>query len=211
MRSRTGILRERTMGTAIKRATKTKAKVETVLVLRTCNADMTSRGGFKWPESGPVACSDFKATYKCGSGLHGLLWGEGDASYPSWEPTAKWIVVKVLASELLIGQGDLIDKCKFPRGAVVHCGDKASAAKYIADNGGAGKKIIGATVTGGDDATVTGGYRATVTGGDDAALSLEYYDASIGNYRRCIGLVGENGIQPNKKYHVIGSRFVEVQ
>ena len=28
--------------------------VETVQVLRTCNPDMTSYGGFKWPESGPV-------------------------------------------------------------------------------------------------------------------------------------------------------------
>lgn len=28
---------------------------EYVLVLRTCNAGLISYGGFKWPESGPVA------------------------------------------------------------------------------------------------------------------------------------------------------------
>ena len=29
-----------------------------VLILRTCNADLTSYGGFQWPASGPVECPD---------------------------------------------------------------------------------------------------------------------------------------------------------
>jgi hypothetical protein len=41
---------------------KAKPSPETVLVLRTCNADMTAHGGFKWPESGHVAAPDWLPT-----------------------------------------------------------------------------------------------------------------------------------------------------
>ncbi|WP_445081510.1 DUF7666 domain-containing protein [Martelella alba] len=46
---------------------------DTVLVLRTCNSDMTSRNDFVWPESGLVECPDWEPTEECGNGLHGLL------------------------------------------------------------------------------------------------------------------------------------------
>src|SRR4030067_154086 len=38
---------------------------ETVLILRTCNADMTSHRGFIWPEAGPVEDPDWKQTPNC--------------------------------------------------------------------------------------------------------------------------------------------------
>lgn len=56
-----------------------KAKPETVLVLRTCAADLTSYGGFQWPESGPVESPDWNPIAECGNGLHGWL-GAGDLS-----------------------------------------------------------------------------------------------------------------------------------
>lgn len=74
---------------------KAAATSATVLVLRTCAADMTSYGGFKWPESGPVKCSDWSPRAECGNGLHGLLWGVGDGSLVSWAEDAKWLVVEV--------------------------------------------------------------------------------------------------------------------
>ena len=54
------------------------AKPATVLILRTCNKDMTTYGGFKWPTSGEVVAPDWKPNAECGNGLHGLLWGEGN-------------------------------------------------------------------------------------------------------------------------------------
>lgn len=59
-----------------KPAAKKQAKPETVLVLRTCNSDMTGYGGFKWPESGPVEAPDWNPVKSCGQGLHGWLWDE---------------------------------------------------------------------------------------------------------------------------------------
>lgn len=49
-------------------------------VLRTCSADMTSHGDFRWPKRGRVEAPDWKPTAECGNGLHGLLWGESDGT-----------------------------------------------------------------------------------------------------------------------------------
>jgi hypothetical protein len=40
-------------------------------VLRTCNADMISYGGFQWPEIGHVEAPDFQPTFTCGVGYTG--------------------------------------------------------------------------------------------------------------------------------------------
>ncbi|NDD39512.1 MAG: hypothetical protein EB082_14090, partial [Verrucomicrobia bacterium] len=92
---------------------KTKAAVasqpEKVLILRTCNADMTSRGGFKWPESGPVEAPDWKPTQECGNGLHGWLWGCGDWSLKIGDSTRKWIVLETSAKGII----NLDGKVKF--------------------------------------------------------------------------------------------------
>ncbi len=96
------------------RVTKPKP-VETVLVLRTCDKNLQSHGGFQWPESGPVKCDDWSATPACGNGLHGLLWGEGDGSLLNWSDDAKWLVVEIEARLIV----DLDRKVKFPHGNVV--------------------------------------------------------------------------------------------
>jgi hypothetical protein len=122
---------------------------------------MTSHGGFVWPESGPVECPDWEPVDECGNGLHGLLWGVGDAELLNWSPDAKWLVVSVEASTLV----DLCGKVKFPRGEVVHCGDVKSATEYIRANGGDGKPIVGITSTSGDWGTSISGYKGTSTSG----------------------------------------------
>jgi len=84
-------------------------------VIRTCNADFTSRNGFKWPALGEVVCPDFEASQECGAGLHGFLDGCGDGSLASWYNDAQWLLVAV-PTDMLI---DLEGKVKFPSGEVV--------------------------------------------------------------------------------------------
>ena len=129
------------------------------LILRTCNSDMTSYNNFKWPESGLVSAPDWEPKPECGNGLHGLLWGEGDGSFLNWREDAKWLVVEI--EEYV----DLQGKVKFPSGNVIHVGNQKTATKYIAENGGAGKAIVGYNATAGDRGTATAGYKGTATAG----------------------------------------------
>jgi len=125
--------------------------VETVLVLRTCAADMTARGGFRWPMEGPVAAPDWDPAPVCGGGLHGLLWGEGNGQLLSWEPGAKWLVVEVEKRAIVDLGGE---KVKFPRGVVVHVGDQRSATEYLLARAPAGKAIVAIGETPGVEAGV---------------------------------------------------------
>jgi hypothetical protein len=148
-------------------------KPATVLVLRTCAADLTSHGGFRWPKSGPVECPDWKRIAECGNGLHGLLWGEGGGELLDWDPDAKWLVVEVEAASIV-----KIDaaKVKFPRGVVVFCGDRKGATDYLAARAPASiKAIVGGTSTSGYLGTSTSGYRGTSTSG--------YLGTSTSGYR----------------------------
>ena len=203
-----------------------------VLILRTCDADMTSRGGFRWPESGPVEAPDWNHEPTCGGGLHGFLWGEGNGGLASWDDDARWLVVRVLAADVV----DLGDKVKFPRGDVVFIGDRKAATDYIIEHGARGPVIgclrvggygstvtggYGSTVTGGDDSTVTGGdcstvtggYGSTVTGGDDSTvtggdystLSVKWWDGS--RHRIAVAYVSEDGIEANVPYRVNAGKF----
>ncbi|SHK04766.1 hypothetical protein SAMN05444404_3176 [Ruegeria lacuscaerulensis ITI-1157] len=197
------------------------------LVLRTCSADMTSYGGFVWPTEGPVECSDWKPKTKCGNGLHGALWGEGDGSLLNWSPDAVWQVVEI--EEWI----DLNGKVKFPRGVVVHTGDQRSATEYIIANGARGA-VIGAavsageygTATAGEYGTASAGYRGTASAGEYGTASAGYRGtASAGEYgvlqikwfegdrtRISTAYVGENWIKPNTPYCLNeNGEFVEAQ
>ena len=134
----------------------------TVLCLRTCDAARRGHGGFQWPESGLVEAPDWSPEPRCGEGLHGLLWGEGEASHLRAAADAQWLVVAVDAADIV----DLGGKVKFPRGEVVYCGVRDGATTYILANGGAGKACAYARVTAGDKGTATAGYRGTATAGD---------------------------------------------
>jgi hypothetical protein len=213
--------------------------IEYAYVLRTADAEGHSYGGFTWPEKGKVSCPDWKPTAECGNGLHGLLHGEGDGSLLNWAPDARWIVVKVKATEVV----DLVGKVKFPSGTVVYCGDRPGAAKYLDDHGCADRKVVGATRSAGDRGTATAGYRGTATAGyrgtatagdggtatagdggtatagdrgtatagPDGALVIHWYDARKGRYRVSAAEVGENGIKANTKYRLdADGRFVPV-
>jgi len=132
------------------------------LVLRTCNAELQAHGGFQWPESGPVSCPDWDPKPKCGNGLHGLLWGQGDGDLVSWNAEAKWMVVEVEAAACV----ELSGKVKFPSGTVIFCGDRLGATALVAQHAPAGTSIVGGTATAGTWGTATAGYSGTATAGD---------------------------------------------
>jgi hypothetical protein len=140
--------------------------------------------------------------------LHGFLRGEGKGDLADWSPDAKWLVVEVNAADIV----DLEGKAKFPRGVVVFCGDQFGATSYIAENGCAGRAIVGGTATAGDSGTATAGYRGTATAGDRGILVLRWWDGPANRYRLVVGYGGEDGIEPGKAYRLdLQHKFVLVE
>jgi len=153
-----------------------------VLVVRTCCADMTAYGGFRWPESGPVMCPDWDPQPDCGGGLHGLAWGVGEGSLLDWSDDARWLLVEAPAEGLV----DLRGKIKFPAGRVVACGDRAAVLAELERRAPhvLGLPVVGATRTAGYRGIATAGYRGTATAGDGGT-------ATVGD--RGIATVGDRG------------------
>ncbi|MCM2012374.1 DUF7666 domain-containing protein, partial [Pseudomonas aeruginosa] len=151
-------------------ASKKKASQETALVLRTCSADLTSHGGFQWPDKigAVVEAPDWKKDNKCGHGLHGWLFGQGDHGCSSTvgDADAKWLVVEVDLSDLIALGG----KVKFPRCTIRHIGDRASATQFLIANEprAAGVAVIGATLQAGDKELCQVGAYGTATAGTRA-------------------------------------------
>ncbi|WP_319111754.1 hypothetical protein [Pseudomonas aeruginosa] len=157
--------------------------------MRTCSADLTSHGGFQWPDKigAVVEAPDWKKDNKCGHGLHGWLFGQGDHGCSSTvgEADAKWLVVEVGLSDLIALGG----KVKFPRCTIRHIGDRASATQFLIANEprAAGVAVIGATLqagdkelcqvgaygtaTAGDEGTATAGDKGTATAGDEGTAT----------------------------------------
>jgi hypothetical protein len=200
------------------------AKPETVLVLRTCAADMTSHNGFRWPESGPVEALDWKPIAECGNGLHGLLRGEGNGELLNWDANAKWLVVEVEASAYV----DLKGKVKFPRGVVVYAGDRQAAVARIqaaypgsvcvrgtatAGDRGTATAGVSGTATAGDRGTATAGVSGTATAGVSGTICIRWWDGAQNRYRIAVGYIGEDGLLANVKYRydVDAKKFVEVK
>ena len=181
-----------------------------VLVLRSCAADMASYDGqFKWPESGPVSCQDWKPAQSCGNGLHGWLWGEGDSSLGDFSEGSKWLVVSVEESLLV----DLGGKVKFPAGEVVFCGDRMAAGKYVVDNGGFGRRVISGTATAGYGGTATAGDGGTATAGYGGTIAILHWNGK--RYKTKIATVkdedGDGDLKSSKKYRLDkNGEFVEV-
>lgn len=140
------------------------------LMLRTCNADGTSRNGFKWPKKGYVSCPDWKQTAQCGNGLHGLLRGEGDPGLLDWNEDALWQVVEVDLRTVV----DLHDKVKVPYAYVVYTGNRREATDLLVQKY-PHIPIPGAFVAVWDRQQAAAGYRGTATAGN-------YGTTTAGNY-----------------------------
>ena len=134
------------------------------LVLRTCAPNLTSYNGFQWPEFGAVEAPDWNPRVECGHGLHGLLWGIGDGSLLNWDADARWLVVDVLAADVV----EIGAKVKFPRCEVVFCGARDAAVAMLIAHGADPTRVIAGTATAGYAGTATAGARGTATAGTTA-------------------------------------------
>ena len=173
---------------AIKNAKKpVENKAERVLILRTCDSNMRSHGGFLWPKSGRVEAPDWKPTTACGNGLHGFLKGEGDGELASWDVDAIWIAAWIDPALAI----DLSGKVKFPWAEVAVAGTKEEAIQFLRDNGCSGVIVGG---------TATAGYRGTATAGYGGILNIRWWDGS--RYRIATFYVGEDKVMPGTKYSV---------
>jgi hypothetical protein len=138
---------------------------ETALILRTCDKDRRGHGGFQWPGVGEVAeAPDYSRAKVCGQGLHGLLWGEGNAALLNWREDAIWLIAEVATSEII----DLDGKVKFRRALVLHEGDSVSATEYLKARLPRAVALPGSTNTGGDSSKNTGGDSSKNTGGNSS-------------------------------------------
>jgi len=187
---------------AIKNAKKpVENKAERVLILRTCDSNMRSHGGFLWPKSGRVEAPDWKPTTACGNGLHGFLKGEGDGELASWDVDAIWIAAWIDPALAI----DLSGKVKFPWAEVAVAGTKEEAIQFLRDNGCSGVIVggtatagyrgtatagyggtatagYGGTATAGDGGTATAGYRGTATAGDRGTATAGYRGTATAGY-----------------------------
>ena len=139
------------------------------LVLKSLKPNLTAHGGFQWPESGMIAAPDWSEYPVCGQGLHGWLWGAGDASLQVTGEDVKWLVLSVDADKVV----ELDGKVKFPDCEVIYCGSRETAVMIIAAYAPAGTKTMfvtmavgsGSTVDAGDGSTVKAGYGSMVKAG----------------------------------------------
>ncbi len=75
----------------------------------------------------------------------------------------------------------------------------------------------GSTLTGGNYSTLTGGENSTLTAyndsifyaGEGSEFILHWFDEN--RKRTTVAYVGENGIEPNKKYRGIDGKFIEIK
>ena len=98
-----------------------------LVALRTCDADMQSRGGFQWPGVGEtVTAPDWTDSQECGGGLHGLLWGQGDWSLLATDETAKWVVFRPVGEMSHLG-----GKIKCESAEVLFIGARLDAWQFL--------------------------------------------------------------------------------
>ncbi|MFG8857263.1 hypothetical protein ACEPWY_33165, partial [Pseudomonas aeruginosa] len=171
---------------------------------------------------GRFKAPDWEKDNKCGHGLHGWLFGQGDhgCSRTVGDADAKWLVVEVGLSDLIALGG----KVKFPRCTIRHIGDRASATQFLIANEprAAGVAVIGATLQAGDKelcqvgayGTATAGYKGTATAGDEGTatagekgeIRIRYWDEKADRYRTVIGYIGEDGLEPDVPYKLNADR-----
>lgn len=191
------------------------------LVLRTVAADWTSRDGFKWRRRGETVAPDWDPDpgRDCGGGLHGLLWGCGDATLLSGASDAVWMVVAVRPDD--VANPDASDKVRFRAGRVVRHGTRDDVIAFLVSHGtnlpivyahttaghhGAATAGYGGTATAGYEGTATAGYGGVATAGYGGVLRIAWWDSRT---RWAIGYIGENGIKANVPYRVEGGRLVK--
>ena len=197
--------------------------MQTSLVLRTSNANGTSRNGFQWPTSGPVECSDWNPAPQCGGGLHGLMWGDGDWSLLSSANDALWQVVEVVTECIVTIDSQ---KVKFPRGTVIYSGGMAGAITMVLNHQKRFEEMVAEINKGSKGKEISSGDSSTAasSGNSSKAASSGDYStaASSGDYSKaaakgkdtiamacgtdCTVMAGENGSFATAYYDEKGKR-----
>ena len=199
------------------------------LILRTCSADGTSYGGFRWPLEPGVAVEapDWNPEPVCGGGLHGLLWGIGDSSLMDLRDDSVGIVFESDVN----GVVSLGTKVKVKSAVVLCVGTLDEAANWLNAHqtnteyvgykgirkgghystltGGYGSTLTGgdySTLKGGDGSTLTGGYGSTLTGGYGSTLIILYWNGKRWKYKaaQVKDEDGDGQLEPNTAYRLDG-------
>ena len=76
-----------------------------------------------------------------------------------------------------------------------------------AGNRGTATAGYGGIATAGNGGTATAGYGGTATAGCGGTIVIEWFDGS--HYRKAVGIVGENGIEPNVAYRCDSGKLVK--
>lgn len=185
---------------------KYKPKLGQVLILKSLPATLKATNDFQWPEYGHVEAPDWNEKIECGGGLHGWLWGQGEAELRCKDEDAKWMVIAAKSAGII----NLTGKVKFQSGTVVFCGDRTEAVEIISHFAPPGTNIIFGTATAGDRGTATAGYRGTATAGDSGTATaglygfivIEYYDKSKELYLKKMAFVDGVEYLPGVKYRL---------
>ena len=178
-------------------------------ILRTCDADMQGHGGFQWPTSGHVEAPDWDPDpdRECGGGLHGLLWGCGNASLLAAAHGTRWLIVAVDPAD--VANPAQPGKVRYRRGEVLLVTtDRAEAIAWLYDHGGRRLPVSWGTSTSGDWGTSTSGSwgtstsgnGGTSTSGDGGIVVCRWWDATAKRYRLTVGYPGEDGIEAGVAY-----------
>ena len=170
-------------------------------ILRTCDADMQGHGGFQWPTSGHVEAPDWDPNpdRECGGGLHGLLWGCGNASLLAAAHGTRWLIVAVDPAD--VANPAQPGKVRYRRGEVLLVTtDRAEAIAWLYDHGGRRLPVSWGTSTSGDRGTSTSGSGGTSTSGDGGIVVCRWWDATADRYRLTVGYPGEDGIEAGVAY-----------
>ena len=197
-----------------------------VLILRCCDKDGKSYGGFQWPlEVGAaVEVPDWEPTAECGNGLHGWPWGlsMGDGKDPDW--AGRWIVWGADPATVVLLGG----KVKAPRGMIRFVGDWQAATAFVlagqirwvhqASRGAASStgSSGAASSTGYSGAAVVTGLDGTATGGRYGCIALAWWNKRQDRAEMRCALVGRGDGKDGKlkagvAYRLNGrGQFVEV-
>ena len=152
---------------------------KTAIILRTCDKDLKSHGGFQWPEKGHVEAPDWDPTSRCGGGLHGLLEGEGDWDLLDWTPTAKALLVRVAQSSMVAFDG----KVKFSAGEVLEVLPLAFAICCLLCDGAKIEATVAALTRGkkknSSQLAASGNYSKLAASGNCSQLAASGYSSQL--------------------------------
>lgn len=164
-------------------------------VLRSCDANMQSHGGFQWPMEWQVTCPDFQNNPECGNGLHGWLWGVGDYSASKYH--ANWLILEVADDDII----QISEKVKFPKCEVLFVGSLAKAYAWLkyaphweeAESSATGSYGIAASV----------GFNGKAKASESGAIFISRGEYVKGNWKLThvfASMVGQNDIKPDTWY-----------